>query len=282
MATRQGIRARAAPWWKRRSIGHDQKHANGHHHLRGLPGGDEEAAGWVHRYDPLRFALSHLLSESLIYYRILYGNMKIESDEVIRLYTKERFTLRMVAEKFNTDHHTIKRILVKNNVAITRRNSLKEFTQEHKDKISLACTGREGWSKGKTMPREFNLKNMRAHLKYDVSLEWLNSFEDIEKLKFLNRSLSRKRDCDGFTTDIYKQFIEKFYSDERFNKLYNEWVRTKDKWIKPSLDHIDAKCNGGSLLLDNLQFISWLENRAKVNIPQSEWEKMKTNIGYYL
>lgn len=208
--------------------------------------------------------------------------MKIESDEVIRLYTKERFTLRMVAEKFNTDHHTIKRILVKNNVAITRRNSLKEFTQEHKDKISLACTGREGWSKGKTMPREFNLKNMRAHLKYDVSLEWLNSFEDIEKLKFLNRSLSRKRDCDGFTTDIYKQFIEKFYSDERFNKLYNEWVRTKDKWIKPSLDHIDAKCNGGSLLLDNLQFISWLENRAKVNIPQSEWEKMKTNIGYYL
>lgn len=208
--------------------------------------------------------------------------MKIESDEVIRLYTKERFTLRMVAEKFNTDHHTIKRILVKNNVAITRRNSLKEFTQEHKDKISLACTGREGWSKGKTMPREFNLKNMRAHLKYDVSLEWLDSFEDIEKLKFLNRSLSRKRDCDGFTTDIYKQFIEKFYSDERFNKLYNEWVRTKDKWIKPSLDHIDAKCNGGSLLLDNLQFISWLENRAKVNIPRSEWEKMKTNIGYYL
>jgi hypothetical protein len=208
--------------------------------------------------------------------------MKIESDEVIRLYTKERFTLRMVAEKFNTDHHTIKRILVKNNVAITRRNSLKEFTQEHKDKISLACMGREGWSKGKTMPREFNLKNMRAHLKYDVSLEWLDSFEDIEKLKFLNRSLSRKRDCDGFTTEIYKQFIEKFYSDERFNKLYNEWVRTKDKWIKPSLDHIDAKCNGGSLLLDNLQFVSWLENRAKVNIPQNEWVKMKTNIGYYL
>ncbi len=115
-----------------------------------------------------------------------------------------------------------------------------------------------------------------------MSLEWLDGFEDIEKLKFLNRSLSRKRDCDGFTTDIYKQFIEKFYVDEKFNKLYNEWIRTKDKWIKPSLDHIDAKCNGGSLLTDNLQFVSWLENRAKANIPQNEWEKMKANIGYYL
>jgi len=132
------------------------------------------------------------------------------------------------------------------------------------------------------MTRDFNLKNMRSHLKYDVSLEWLDGFEDIEKLKFLNRSLSRKRDCDGFTTDIYKQFIEKFYVDEKFNKLYNEWIRTKDKWIKPSLDHIDAKCNGGSLLIDNLQFVSWLENRAKANIPQNEWEEMKKNIGYYL
>jgi len=210
------------------------------------------------------------------------GRMEIDESEVVRLYTKERFTLRMIAEKLGTDHHRIKRILVKNGVKITHRNSLKEFTQEHKNKISRACVGREGWSKGKTMTRDFNLKNMRSHLKYDVSLEWLDGFEDIEKLKFLNRSLSRKRDCDGFTTDIYKQFIEKFYVDEKFNKLYNEWIRTKDKWIKPSLDHIDAKCNGGSLLIDNLQFVSWLENRAKANIPQNEWEEMKKNIGYYL
>ena len=27
------------------------------------------------------------------------------------------------------------------------------------------------------------LKNMKAHLKYDVSLEWLSKFEDIEKIK---------------------------------------------------------------------------------------------------
>ena len=45
---------------------------------------------------------------------------------------------------------------------------------------------------------------------------------------------------------------------------------------------ISAKCNGGSLLIDNLQFISWLENRAKIDIEQELWNKMKQNINYYL
>lgn len=64
--------------------------------------------------------------------------------------------------------------------------------------------------------------------------------------------------------------------------MFGEWKFTKDKWIKPSLDHIEAKARGGTLLLDNLQFVSWLENRAKVDIPQVEWDAMKLNIKYYL
>lgn len=83
-------------------------------------------------------------------------------------------------------------------------------------------------------------------------------------------------------TEIYIQFIERFYADNKFNELYYKWIETGDKWIKPSLDHIEAKCNGGSLLIDNLQFISWLENRAKVDIDQELWNRMKQNINYYL
>lgn len=156
------------------------------------------------------------------------------------------------------------------------------FTKTHRENISKACMGRKTWSQGKKMSRSHNLKNMKAHLKYGVSIEWLDSFEEIEKLKYLNRSIARERDYRGFTTEIYKQFIEKFYKDEKFNHLFNEWVTTKDKWIKPSLDHIEAKCKGGTLLLDNLQFISWLENRAKIDIPQVVWNRMKLKIQYYL
>ena len=168
------------------------------------------------------------------------------------------------------------------------KNKLRHFTKEHRQKISntrkaLYASGAiTTWSKSKKMTRDHILKNMKAHLKYDVSLEWLDSFSDIEKLKYLNHSIVRKRDYLGFTTEIYKKFIEKFYEDNKFNKLFIEWENTKDKWIKPSLDHIEPKSKGGTLLLDNLQFVSWLENRAKVDIPQVQWDKIKKNIGYYL
>lgn len=198
----------------------------------------------------------------------------------------------MIAESFNTNHHFIKRILLKNGIKITRRKTLKEYTKEHRIKVgnsrkNLSANGWTPYNKGlKTIDlkngKEILLKNMKAHLKYDVSLEWLRKFDDIEKLKYLNHSLARQRDCKGFTVDLYITFIEKFYKDKKFNYLFNEWLKTKDKWIKPSLDHIQAKCKGGTLLLENLQFISWLENRAKVDIAKDDWDKMKKNIGYYL
>lgn len=156
------------------------------------------------------------------------------------------------------------------------------FTKQHRERISKACKGRKVWSEGKKMTREHNLKNMKAHLRYNVSLDWLEQFSDIEKLKYLNRAISRKRDCEGFTTETYKTYVKKFYDDKKFNQLFVEWKFTKNKWIKPSLDHIEARANGGSLNLDNLQFISWLENRAKIDIPQVEWNKIKSNINYYL
>ena len=168
------------------------------------------------------------------------------------------------------------------------KNNLRVFTKEHREKISCSRKALYDsgaittWSKGKKMTKDHCLKNMKAHLKYNVSLEWLNSFENIEKLKCLNSAIKRKRDYEGFTTKIYKEYIERFYSDKKFNDLFDKWEKTGDKWIKPSLDHIIPKSKNGSLLLDNLQFISWLENRAKINIGQEQWNKIKNNISYYL
>jgi hypothetical protein len=172
------------------------------------------------------------------------------------------------------------------------RNKLRHFTKEHRQKISesrkrLKANGWIPYNKGLKTANRANgrallLRNMQSHLKYDVSLEWLHQFSDIDRVKYLNRSISRERDCKGFTTEIYKRFIERFYFDSNFNRLYDKWIATGDKWIKPSLDHIEAKSNGGDLSLENLQFISWLENRAKVNIPQNEWDSIKGRIIEYL
>lgn len=127
--------------------------------------------------------------------------MDLPIEEIIRLYEKERWTLRMIAEKFNTDHHKIKRRLIANGINITVRKTLKKITEERRHQISKQFKGRLPWCKGLIMKdiitskgiegKDILYKNMKTHLTYDVSLEWLMQFEDIEKLKFLNKSVTR-------------------------------------------------------------------------------------------
>ena len=160
------------------------------------------------------------------------------------------------------------------------------FTEEHKRKISesrkkLKEKGWKPYNLGlKTCDRkngkELLFKNMKAHLKYNVSLEWLMKFDDIEKLKILNKSITRNRDCANFNTNFYICFIEKFYYDEQFNKIYNKWTENKCKYLKPSLDHINPKSKGCELDdLSNLQFLTWFENRAKNDLSQADWNSIK-------
>ena len=211
----------------------------------------------------------------------------MKEKEIIKMYVEDDFTLRQIAIKFSTNHKLIGRILIRNGIAMKKSKRLRVFTVEHKGNLSksrksLYESGKiTAWSKGKKMTREHTLKNMKAHLKYDVTLEWLDQFPDIEKLKYLNRSISRKRDCFGFDAEIYKAFIERFYFDKNFNRLFGEWISTGDKWIKPSLDHIVPKSSGGILMIENLRFISWLENRSKSDIPESEWVLIKNRINEY-
>ena len=82
---------------------------------------------------------------------------------------------------------------------------------------------------------------------------------------------------------MYKAFIEHFYYDNQFNKLYNTWLKDKnDKYLKPSLDHIIPRSKGGAADISNLQFLTWFENRCKNDMTQAEWVKMKANLGKYL
>ena len=212
----------------------------------------------------------------------------INEDEVIGLYTFEKMTLRMVAEEMGTDHHRIKRILVKNGIEITRKDRIrKPMTDEHKAKISKATKGRTPWSKGKKMSKEAKLKNMVAHIKYDVDLEFYQQFDDIEKLKCLNKMLTRDRVSKHFDTQKYKSFITKFYNDEQFNAVYQKWIDSNgDKWAAPSLDHIHPISKGGGYELDNLQILTWFENRTKSDMTNDEWQefklKTKTTSTYFI
>jgi len=213
----------------------------------------------------------------------------MNEQKIVEMYKNGRYTLRHLAEVFLTDHHKIKRILLKNGVKITRRNTLKEFSQIHRDRISetrkkLYQSGKiTTWSKGKKMSRDHNLKNIKNHLSFQVSLDWLKQFEDIEKIKILNYSIRKTEYRKDWDDETYKNYIKKFYNDEQFNKIYYKWVeKGKPKWLKPSIDHINPLSKKGVINnFTNWQFLTWIENRAKFNIEQEEWNKIKNNLSDY-
>lgn len=196
-------------------------------------------------------------------------------DEIARLYVEDKLSLRAISRIIDKDHHYIKRRLDKLGIPITNKDRKREpFTEEHKRKISEATKGRANPLKGKKTSLEARYKNMINHIQWTIDLDFVSQFPDIEKLKFLNKLLSRDRVSIHFDTEKYKQFIYKFYFDEKFNQQFEIYSQTKNKYDMPSLDHIVPLSKGGNWELNNLQILSWFENRAKCDMMEDEFNNM--------
>ena len=157
------------------------------------------------------------------------------------------------------------------------------FTKEHRANISRACIGRKTWSKGKKMPLDSLRKNMKSHIRFDVSIEYLRQFANIDKLKTLNRCITNRSGRFNVDTDWYISYIDKFYNDAQFNAIYNKWIDSdRPLYLRPSIDHIVPKAKGGTNEIDNIQFLTWFENRCKNDMTQEEWNKIKLNLKDYL
>ncbi len=200
---------------------------------------------------------------------------------ILQLYVEDGKSLRDIAKIFNTNHHKIKKILNEHNVELSKRKT-RSFSEEHKRKISESHSKRTKYTKGYKQKKITVYRNMISKLRYDIEESWITQFQDIEKLKYLNRSITKSRISKTFNTIDYKNFVEKFYYDEKFNEYYTKWIETNDTWIKPSLDHITPISKGGKNEISNYQYLTWFANHAKVNMSEQEWNQIKTKINDYI
>ena len=200
---------------------------------------------------------------------------------IISAYKPGVTTLREVARVCRTNHHKVKRVLVMEGIEISK-GKIAPFTEQHRIKIGAKTKGRVGSWKGKKQTKRMVYQNMRSHLRYDVSLEWLETFEEIERLKYLNACL-RRSERFPVSSDWYIAFIEMFYNDVRFIRIYEKWLKNlKCPWLRPTIDHIIPKSIGGTNEVSNLQFLPWFENRAKCDMTPDKWASVKANISFYL
>lgn len=126
-------------------------------------------------------------------------------------------------------------------------------------------------------------KEMRRKIRYDVPLDFLMQFDDIEKIKLLNSLIRNQRGATVLAgSPEYMVYLAKFYYCERFERIYRDWLDSEEnRHLKPSLDHITPKALGGECHAKNLQAMTVLQNRAKCDMTPEEWEEVIENPELY-
>jgi len=186
----------------------------------------------------------------------------LDKELICKMY-KDGKSMRQIALEFSTNHKLISRVLKSKNIQTRKPKNLRGVKKFECDNERL-------------------YNNMATHLRFNVGYEWLMQFKDFKKLKLLNDVITNRSGRWNVDTEWYKEYLLRFYSDKQFNSIYHKWCLSGYcKYKKPSIDHIVPKAKGGTNDLDNLQFLSWFENRCKNDMTQYEWNILKSNIEEY-
>lgn len=237
--------------------------------------------------------------------------------EVVEYYLSNEKSFREIAREFNIDHHRVVRILLKHGVRLERAKDgkiknkknvwpsqeeekkiisfylgtksvekvVKEFHHSRKfiyqilSRNSIKLYKKEKKEKKHIPPELKRARYIASRIRYDVDENFYLQFNDLDKVIFLNRTIRNERfRHTEITTQWYIDYINKFYYDPQFNRIYDAWKKSGDWLLRPSIEHIKPISKGGTDDLINLRFLTVVENRAKMDILQEKWDYIKTHL----
>jgi hypothetical protein len=202
-----------------------------------------------------------------------YQKELINKNELVERYLTENLTLKQLHDIYKVNRMWIRNVLKECGVVVSKKNKLKKFSEEHRNKISKAMKGKKY---NRTTSRTDTIRKITANRKVSLHETYIDQFDDLEKFIFLSKIVSRHIKQHFNTEEKLKSFFDKFYFDKTFNVLYSVWRNSgKNPQLRPSIDHDVPLSKKGLWNIENLSFLSWFENRLKRNMTMDEWHIFK-------
>jgi hypothetical protein len=199
---------------------------------------------------------------------------------MIEHYFPGKTSIREAARSAGVSNHRMKRALISAGVEILRAPT-QPFTESHKQALRGKRPWAKCWSRGKKMSADFRLKNAISHSRFDVSYEWASQF-DLDVFMAINKAITPRSGRWSITSDDYRMIVEKFGRCSTVRRIVQRWLASgRNKYLALSFDHIKPTCRGGGCGIENIQPMTWFENRCKNDMTQEEWIRLKANISDY-
>lgn len=184
-------------------------------------------------------------------------------------------TLRDLSKKYKIHHVSISALLKRHNIKVRRTGArighpVKDSTRQIFSKIHK----NNKYSLGKAQKDTTKLKIIAT--KWGLDHSKLLCYQNYEKVHQITIWLNSERNIPSFDGAVKLKYLHYFYNDPVFTAIWDRWIiSNKEPAYKPSIDHKVPFTKGGSADLDNLQVITWFENRAKGNMTLDEWSSFK-------
>ena len=204
----------------------------------------------------------------------------ISEELIIKEYCENNLSIYKISKKYNTSSKIISKVIDNNRIPKKKKNNNigRKLSIQTKNKISDSIKNLSVHPSGWKHTFASNLNNIKAQFKLPKDSD-LSKYSDYDKLKKITYFLSKNIKKETKTPEYILNFIDYFYNDHQFNKIYDEWKISKNKWNQPSLDHKTPITRGGSDEISNLQVLTWFENRCKIDLTQEEWNNFKKKTG---